>query len=120
MNVVAIPRFAIFYADGSVTEGGGAHDELVPVTVLVSRDWLAAKSDRVLFVAVAELHSSRQVLQGGDFYFPVTSCEGFGVADHLGAWLRGNLPEVMKLGEYVSGKRFVAVLQEVKRWKCGG
>ena len=113
-------RFAIFYADGSIYEGGGPNDELVDVTIKVSRDWLNAPHERVLFVAKDESHSGGCVLQGADYYFPITDGEGYGFADHLGAWLRGNLSGVVKLGEYVSGKRFVDVLQEVKAWRSAG
>lgn len=112
-------RFAIFYADGSVYEGGGPDDALVPIIVHVSRDWLDAPADGVLFVAVDEDRTKNVVLQGADFYFPVTDGEGYGFSDHLGAWLRGNLPGFVKFGEYVSGRRFVDVLQSVKARRDG-
>lgn len=94
------PRFAIYYADGSVVEGGGEDDELVDITLRVSRDWLAAPADRVLGVIVEHPQTSRVVLRGGEFFYPVEGGE-YGFADDIGAWLR-KLGGAVKRGEYVS------------------
>lgn len=93
-------RFAIYYADGSVYEGGGEGDELIDVTIRVSRDWLAAPADRVLGVIVENPQTGRVVLRGGEFFYPVEGSE-YGFADDLGAWLH-KLGGVVKRGEYVS------------------
>ena len=106
-------KFDAFYADGTVCEGGGPGDEMVPVTLMVSRDWLAAPTEGLLYVVVENPYTSRHVLSGADFYFPVGDGD-YGMADHLQAWLGGMLPGVVKFGRYVSGKRFVEVLQKVK------
>lgn len=110
------PRFAIYYADGTVHEGGGESDEFVDVTLRVSRDWLAAPADRVLGVIVEKprrqvLRSTRKPNSGSDlfgveFYFPVEDGE-FGFADDIGAWLR-KIGGVVKRGEYVSSERMDA------------
>ena len=94
------PRFAIYYADGSVTEGGGPDDELVDVTIRVSRDWLAAPDDRVLGIAVENPLTGRVILRGSEFFYPVEDGE-YGFADDLGAWMR-KLRGTVKRGEYVS------------------
>ena len=113
-------RFAIRFADNTVVEGGGPDDELVPVTIMVSRDWLSAPSDRVLGVIV-ETNQSRQVLRGAkselgrklfgtEFYYPVEDGE-YGFSDDLGAWLR-KMNGTIKRGEYVSSK----VMEEFWSW----
>lgn len=109
---MATPRFAIYYADGSIAEGGGEADEFVDLVVRVSRDWLAAPADRVLGVIVEKPHrqvlrsarksNSERELFGVEWYFPVDDGE-FGFADDLGAWLR-KLGGVVKRGEYVSSE----------------
>lgn len=111
------PKFAIFYADGTVHEGGGADDEFIDVTLRVSRDWLNAPADRVLGIIVEKPH--RQVLRstrkdnssdgelfGVEWYYPLGQGE-YGFADDLGAWLR-KLGGVVKRGEYVSSERMAA------------
>lgn len=116
-------RFAIYYADGTVHEGGGEEDELVDVTIRVSRDWLEAPSDRVLGVIVEKPH--RQVLRatrkenaadrelfGVEWYYPTEDGE-FGFADDLGAWLR-KLGGAVKRGEYVSSERMAAFWEWAK------
>ena len=110
------PRFAIYYADGTVHEGGGEADEFVEVTIRVSRDWLEAPADRIIGVIVEKPH--RQVLRstrkknsefelfGVEWYYPTEDGE-FGFADDLGAWLR-KIGGVVKRGEYVSSERMTA------------
>ena len=130
---MATPRFAVYYADGSVVEGGGPDDELVEVTIRVSRDWLAAPADRVLGVVVekdpairAHVNDTRSVLRGVEkdnaenlygveWYYPTEGGE-YGFADDLGAWLR-KLGHVVKRGEYVSNARMTEFWQWVKGWK---
>jgi hypothetical protein len=96
------PRFAVFYADGSVVEGGGEDDEFVEVTIRVSRDWLEAPAARVLGVVAEQGDISRVVLRGVDFYYPLEDGE-YGFADHLAAWSR-KMGGVVKEGEYVSDR----------------
>lgn len=107
------PRFAIYYADGSVCEGGGNDDEYVELTIRVSRDWLQAPADRVIGIIVEKPH--RQVLRatrkgkelfGTEWYYPLGQGE-FGFADDLGAWLR-KLGGAVKRGEYVSSEVMTA------------
>ena len=115
------PRFAIYYADGSVREGGGVDDEYVELTIRVSRDWLEAPADRVLGVVVEKPH--RQVLRatrkseelfGTEWYFPLENGE-YGFADDLGAWLR-KLGAVVKRGEYVSSERMAKFWRWAKNY----
>ena len=102
--------FAIRYADGSVFEGGGPDDELVDVTLRVSRDWLAAPREGVLAVLVENALTGRVVLRGGEFYYPVEDSE-YGFADDLGAWTN-KLGGTVKRGEYVSTE----VMDDMWRW----
>lgn len=103
---MATPRFAIRYADGSVHEGGGDSDELVPVTLMISRDWRLAPAGRVLGVIVEDPDTGRKVLRGGDYYFPVEHGE-YGFADDLKPWLC-KLGGAVKIGEYVSSEIMAA------------
>jgi hypothetical protein len=112
---MSTPRFAIFYADGSIHEGGGGDDELIPVTLMVSRDWLAAPSMGVLFVAVEDPYVSRRVMRNGNYYFPTDSGD-YGNGVEIAEFLAGKLPSVVKHGEYVSKERFVEILQAVKAY----
>lgn len=118
------PRFAIYYADGSVCEGGGPGDEYVAVTIRVSRDWLEAPADRVLGVIVEQpnrqvLRSTRKTnfsdgeLFGVEWYYPMESGE-YGFSDDLGAWLR-KLGGAVKRGEWVTSERMAAFW----RWAKG-
>ena len=107
-------RFAIYYADGSVYDGGGESDELVPLTLMVSRDWLNAPADRVLSVVVEDPYVSRTVLHGTDWYFPVEDGQ-YGGSDHLRAWLR-KLGGAVKAGEYVSSEAMAAMWAWAKRY----
>lgn len=109
------PRFAIYYADGSVREGGGPGDEFVDVTLRVSRDWLRAPSTRVLAVICEEPYVSRTVHRGGDYYFPIEHGQ-YGFADDLKPWLMGKLEGVTKLGEYVSGETMAAMWRWAKAY----
>lgn len=97
---MATPRFAIYYADGAVHEGGGPDDELVDVAIRVSRDWLEAPASRVLGVIVENPLTGRVVLRSGEFYYPTEDGE-YGFADDLGAWTR-KFGGAVKRGEYVS------------------
>lgn len=110
-----VPRFAIYYADGLIVEGGGPDDELVDVTIRVSRDWLRARSTRVLAVVCEDPYTSRTVQRGGDYYFPVGDGQ-YGFADDLKPWLLGKIEGVVKLGEYVSGETMAAMWQWVKAY----
>lgn len=110
------PRFAIHYADGTVYEGGGISDELVPVTVEVSRDWLAAPQDRVLGIIVENKETGRVVLRGGEWYFPTADGE-YGFSDDLGAWMR-KLNGSVKRGEYVSSEEMAAFWRWAKNYSA--
>lgn len=109
------PRFAIYYADGSVVEGGGPTDETVAVTLRVSRDWLRAKSTGVLAVICEDPYTSRVVQRGADHYFPLEHGQ-YGFADDLKPWLFGKLEGVIKLGEYVSSETMAAMWRWAKSY----
>lgn len=86
----SIPRFAIFYADGSVVEGGGPDDDLVPL--LVSRKWLEAPSDGVVVVAQKIPGVRNQRHYNSDYYyaFPANhhGAGEIGCAFSIGPFLR--------------------------------
>lgn len=112
---MATPKFAIFYADETVYEGGGEDDEMVEISTRVPRSWLEAPSDRVLFVVFEDPITGRVVLRGADFYYPFPEGGG-GFSDDLKPFLRGNLPGLVKNGEYVSSERMGAGWQRVKAY----
>ena len=62
--MVTIPRFAIFYANGDIVEGGGPDDETVEIKFEVSKKWLEAPNDEVQAVVVENPYSCRYVWRG--------------------------------------------------------
>lgn len=93
------PRFALFYADGTVIEDDG---EDVEVTFKVPRKWLEAPAVGVQVVVVRNEGNRAQVFRGSDYYYmnphtfdgmefmhsnePGTMLATYGIAK-LGAWV---------------------------------
>lgn len=91
-----IPRYAIFYGDGSVVEGGGEDDEWVEVRLRIPKTWRDAPPDNVQAVICENPYSSRYVWRGTDFYYWVPDGEA-SCADSIGEFMRGYLP-LIKFG----------------------
>ena len=60
-------KFAIYYNDGSVVEGGGDDDE--EVTLTFSKKWLEAPSDGVAVVVSETSQTGRTTLAASEFYY---------------------------------------------------
>ena len=60
-------RFAIYYNDGSVVEGGGDDDE--EVTLKFSKKWLEAPNDGVALVISETSLTGRTMLAASEFYY---------------------------------------------------
>jgi len=85
-----IPKFSIYYADGTRYDGGGEDDEIV--TLQFSKRWLEAPADGVLCMTVHDPKLNRTMLVDHDFYygFPLNH-HGKGTqgcANSLGPYLR--------------------------------
>lgn len=81
---MTLPKFSIYYVDGTRLDGGGEEDELVPL--YFSKKWLEAPADGVLAIAVQDPKINRQPLDHQDFYyaFPANH-HGKGTCGHAGS-----------------------------------
>lgn len=113
---MAFEPFAIFYADGSVVEGGGPDDELVNITFKVSKKWLEAPNDGVQAVVVRNPYTCRYVWRGHDHYFQMDGGE-IHSADDIGAYLRMHLKGMMKFGLCMNTEEFAEVAKAVKAYQ---
>lgn len=94
---MSFDRFAIFYDDGSIVEGGGEDDEVVEVTFRVNKKWLEAPNDGVQAVIFENPTTCRYLLKGQDHYFQLSGGEVH-AADDIGPYLRKHLKGMMKFG----------------------
>lgn len=110
-----VEPFAIFYDDGSIVEGGGDDDEIIEVTLRVSKKWCAAPVDGIQAVVVRNPYSCRYVWRGLDHYFMLSGGEIHG-ADSIGAYLRKHLKGVMKFGLCLNTEEYAEVAKRVKSY----
>lgn len=112
---MAFEPFAIFYADGSVVEGGDESDELVELTYKVSKKWLEAPNDGEQAVVVRNPYTCRYVWRGHDHYFQMDGGE-IHAADDIGAYLRMHLQGMMKFGLCMNTEDFAEIAKAVKAY----
>lgn len=110
-----IEPFAIFYADGSVVEGGGDDDQVVEVTFRVSKQWLDAPNDGIQAVIVRNPYTCRYVWRGHDHYFMLSGGE-IHAADDIGPYQRQHLKGMLKYGLCVNTEEFAEVAKKVKAY----
>lgn len=82
-------KFAIYYNDGSVVEGGGDNDDIVMLTF--SKKWLEAPSDGVACVVYDNAITGRSKLFASEFYYQLPY-------NHHG---EGSCGSSMKIGAYL-------------------
>lgn len=112
---MAFEPFAIFYADGSVVEGGGSDDEVVEVTFRVSKKWLEAPNDGIQAVIVRNPYTCRYVWSGQDHYFMLDGGE-IHMADDIGPYQRVHLKGMVKYGLCLNTEDYAKVTQIVKAY----
>jgi len=112
---MAFEPFAIFYADGSVVEGGGADDEVVELTFKVSKQWLEAPNDGIQAVIVRNPHTCRYVWTGQDHYFMLDGGE-IHMADDIGPYQRMHLQGMVKYGLCLNTEKYAEVAKAVKAY----
>ena len=90
-----VPKYAVFYGDGTVVEGGGddTDDEWVEVTLRIPRIFMEAPPDNVQAVVVANPYTCRYVWEGNDYYYWVPNGEACST-DSIGEYLRGFVPSI--------------------------
>lgn len=111
-----IPKFAIFYDDGAVVEGGGEDDEMVEVTFRVSKKWLEAPNDGIQAVVVENPYSCRYVWRGHDHYFMLPEEFEIHAADDIGPYHRKHLKGMMKYGLCVGTRQFEELHEKIKNY----
>ena len=83
-------KFAIYYNNGDVVQGGGEDDE--EITLTFSKQWLEAPSDGVAVVVSETTTTGRTTLRANEFYYqlPINQhglgCHGASMK--IGAYLR--------------------------------
>ena len=112
---MAFDRWAIFYADGSVVEGGGEDDEIVEVTFRVNKKWLEAPNDGIQAVIQENPYSCRYVWRGQDHYFQMSGGEVH-MADDIGPYLREHLKGMMKFGLCINREEHEAIQAKVNAY----
>lgn len=112
---MAFEPFAIFYADGTVVEGGGPDDEVVEVTFKVSKQWLEAPNDGIQAVIVRNPFTCRYVWKGQDHYFMLDGGE-IHMADDIGPYHRMHLKGMMKYGLCLNTEQYRMVAEKVKAY----
>ena len=110
--MTAPKQFAIFYADGSVYEGGGETDKWVEVKLKISSDWLHAPADGVQAVVQENPYTCRYVWRNSDFYYWVPEGEVCST-DDIGPYMRAHLP-MIKHGLCTTEEQFESVMRRVK------
>ena len=88
-----VPKYAIFYGDGSIVEGGDEDDAWVDLNLRIPRKFLEAPSDNVQAVIVENPYTSRYVWRFSDFYYWVPNGEVCST-DSIGEYIRGYVPSI--------------------------
>ena len=112
---MAFDKFAIFYSNGDIIEGGDEDDEVVEVTIRTTRKWLEAPNDGVQAVVVYNPYSCRYVWRDQDHYFMLDGGE-IHAADDIGPYLREHLKGLMKFGLCVNREEWEEVYRKVKAY----
>jgi len=112
-----IPKFAIFYANGDIVEGGGEEDELVEITFKISKKWLDAPNDEVQAVVVENPYSCRYVWRGQDYFFVLPVEHEVHAADDIQPFLRKYMKGIVKSGVCLGSKAWAEFWVNVRNYK---
>lgn len=105
-------KYAIFYGDGTIVEGGGPDDEWVEVKLRIPRIWRDAPSDNVQAVVIEDIHSGRTVWRNNDFYYWVPDGEACST-DVIGEYERGYVPAV-KFGLCLTQEQYDELARSIR------
>lgn len=109
-------RFAIFYENGSIVEGGGEDDETVDVTFTVSKKWLEAPNDGIQAVIEENPYTCRYVWRDADYYYMLPQSQELCCTNDLGSYLRIHLQGVIKFGTCTTSRNLAEIFQRVKAY----
>lgn len=118
-----IPKFAIFYNDGSIVEGGGQEDEEITLSFTVSKKWLEAPIDGVQAVVSERADTCRIVWRGTDYYVMLPNetngdCTVYSPQDdNLSVYHRTILRGMMKFGMCLGDNKYRELMKRVKQYE---
>lgn len=116
-------KFAIFYNDGSIIEGGGKDDEKITLSFTVSRKWLEAPIEGVQAVVAERADTCRIVWRGTDYYMMLPDetngdCTVYSPQDdNLSVYLRTVLQGMVKFGMCLGDESYRELMKRVKEYK---
>lgn len=111
-----IPRFAIFYENGSVVEGGGEDDEVVELTFKVSKKWLEAPNDGIEAVVEENPFTCRYVWRDDDYFYSLPEGHDLCSTSDLGSYLRIHLKGMIKFGTCTTASNIAEIFKRVKHY----
>ena len=109
-------KFAIFYEDGSVVDGGGEDDEEVELTFKVSKKWLEAPNDGIQAVIEENPITCRYVWRDEDYFYSLPHGFDLCATSDLGSYLRVHLKGMIKFGTCTTEKNFEAIFSKIKSY----
>ena len=109
-------KFAIFYEDGSIVEGGGDDDEVVELTFKVSKKWLDAPVDGVQAVIEENPYTCRYVWRDDDYYYTLPQDHTLCCTSDLGSYLRIHLKGMVKFGTCTMAENLNRIFAEIYRY----
>ena len=109
----SIRKFAIFYEDGSVVEGGGEDDEYEEITIRVSKKWLQAPNDGIQAVIEENPYTCRYVWKNEDYYYMLPEGHTICCTSDLGSYLRVHLKGLIKFGTCTTDENLQAIFKKI-------
>ena len=109
-------KFAIFYENGDIVEGGGEDDEVVEITFRVSRKWIEAPNDGIQAVVEENPFTCRYVWRDSDYYYTLPVGHDICCTDDLGSYLRVHLKGMIKFGTCTTQDNLAEVFSKVKQY----
>lgn len=112
----------MFYADGSILEGGGASDELVTLTFTLPRRWLDAPNDGLQATIQEDKYVCRKVQMGRANFIMLPQEYGGGNTiyqpenDDLGVYVRTWLRGMVKYGQIIGDDAYHDMRARVKAY----
>ena len=111
-----IPKFAIFYEDGSIVEGGGDDDEEIELTFKVSKKWLEAPADGVQAIIEENPYTCRYVWRDDDYCYALPEGNTLCCTSDLGSYLRVHLKGMIKFGTCTTAENLNEIFRNVYRY----
>lgn len=109
-------KYAIFYGDGSIVEGGGEDDEMVDVVFKVPKKWLKAPNEDVQAVLEQNPITCRYMWQGEDYFYPVKEGTDFCHTSDMGAFLRTQMKGIIKFGACTTAENFTNIMRVINKY----